>query len=129
MFYAETNLFTPDVDDCKLDFRKLCRPPMSSALCSNRKSSIDFNYGFNLFNDNSIFTANNNSFRSSLKVEEKEFQLVFENSFKKEEELFYNDDVDGIFFVEENLSSQRKSSFEIDDPVKFNNDIIEQFMD
>jgi hypothetical protein len=136
-------LSLPVENDNITGFTRLFRPSFNSVICSNRKSSIDFNYpNFNFINDNSIFISNS-SIRQSIKAEEKEFQLVFENSFKFAEANSNNDkmnydhfdhDVSAILFLDENASSQRKSSTESSNltNTKSDNvdmDIIDQFME
>jgi len=128
------NLYN-DLDDYK-PFNRLFKPSFNNVLNSNRKSSIDFNYpNFNFINDNSIFVSNP-YFRSSFKAEEKDFQLIFENSFKfandktHDEMKNYENETSAILFIDENASSNRKSSV---DSINIKNehltDIIELFME
>ncbi len=122
------------------NFTRIFKPAFNSVLCSNRKSSIDFTYP-NFINDNTLFITNS-SFRHCLKGEEKEFQLVFENSFKFGEENLGNEkdnygdfdhEFSAILFLDENGSSQRKSSTESLSNSKSDSidvdDIIDQFME
>jgi hypothetical protein len=131
-----------DIGENMSNFTRIFKPTFNSVICSNRKSSIDFTYpNFNFINDNSIFITNS-SFRHCLKGEEKEFQLVFENSFKFGEDNLGNEklsydhfdhEVSAILFLDENASSQRKSSTESISNSKSDSidvdDIIDQFME
>ena len=129
-----------DIGENLGNFTRIFKPAFNSVLCSNRKSSIDFTYP-NFINDNTLFITNS-SFRHCIKSEEKEFQLVFENSFKFGEENLGNEKVNyynfdhefsAILFLDENCSSQRKSSSESLSNSKSDmidvDDIIDQFME
>ena len=129
-----------DAEELKNNRRSM-RSSFNGIYQSNRKSSFDCMCPtFNFVNDNSIFLSNT-YIRNHFKGEEKDFQVVFENSFKfanekaNEEHLIQDDEFSGILFVDENVSSntnRRSSSIEIEPVININEtnyDIISKFMD
>lgn len=107
----------------------------------HRKNSTDFSYPFNFVNDNSLFlNVAWNFFKKPM--EEKEFKIIFDNSFKYQtkdkyeedsaSEIVFLDRVNSSSHTKSNYNESRKNSSEDDIygyTLKNNKDIIDEFLD
>ena len=105
-----------------------------------RKKSTDFSYPFNFINDNSIFlSAAKNFFRKPF--DEKDFKIIFDNSFKFETKEFHEDDssieiilldnANSFNNTQSNYNGMRKISNEMEVyeyNLDNNRDIIDEFL-
>ena len=113
--------------------------PTISKFSNNRKSSIEFGSNFNFINDNSIFISNS-SFKNLVinpyDLEENDFRLIFENSFKfrdfhKENQFIFEEgDNEEILLFADEKSSDPATPRGCNNAAKEHvTDVIEEFLD
>jgi hypothetical protein len=114
-----------------------CNQNLLMTFNSNRKHSIEFNYPFAFLEENnSLFLNAGSNFKSNQKnsMDEKEFQLIFDNSLKFDDKDF--DIITDIILENQNSSNSESidspKNSTLEEGYEFcegKDDIIDQFLD